>query len=279
MARKCDIDALGANSTQGQDLVESGNGHCERKEAANYFALSVTSIKDITMLARQIMSTPVVTVKPDATVVEIATSLSKRRISGVPVTTNEGQLLGIVSEGDLIRHTAIEADPKGKWWLASLAHPDDIARAYSKAHGRTAADLMVRHVATIADDATLEEVAKALDAHGIKRLPVMSKGRLVGIITRGDLVHAIAAIGKKSVATHLDNAAAQKAILGNLAEQPWLDTSYINISVQDDAVELRGYIASGDQQQALQVLVGEIDPSRRVDNKVEIGLPKVSDFS
>ena len=231
------------------------------------------------MLARQIMSTPVVTVKPDATVLEIATSLSRRRISGVPVTTKDGRLLGIVSEGDLIHHTAIEADPKGKWWLTSFADADAIARVYAKAHGRTAADLMVRHVATIADDATLEEVAKALDTHGIKRLPVMAEGRLVGIITRGDLVRAIANSGKKSAEARLDNAGVQRAILGKLVEQSWLDAGYINVSVTNDVIELRGYIASGDQRQALQVLVGELDSSRRVDNRVEIGLPIVSEFA
>ena len=138
---------------------------------------------------------------------------------------------------------------------------------------------MVRHVATIADDATLEEVAKALDAHGVKRLPVMSEGRLVGIITRGDLVHAIADVGKKSAETHLNNAGAQKAILGKLSEQSWLDAGYISVSVGDDAVQLRGFIASGDQRQALEILVGEVDPSRKVDNRVEIGLPTVNDFA
>jgi CBS domain-containing protein len=234
---------------------------------------------DITMLARQIMSTPVVTVKLDATVLEIATSLTRRRISGVPVTTEDGQLLGIVSESDLIHQTAIEAEPKGKWWLTGIADPDAIACAYSKAHGRTAADLMVRYVATIADDATLEEVAAALDTHGIKRLPVMSQGRLVGIITPGDLVHAIANARKKSAEARLDNAGAQKAILGKLAEQSWLNAGYISISVRDDIVQLRGYIASGDQRKALEILVGEVDPSRKVDNRVEIGLPIVSDFA
>jgi CBS-domain-containing membrane protein len=230
------------------------------------------------MRARDIMTTSVVTTRPDSSIRDIAVLLSRRQFSGLPVVDAEGRLLGIVSEGDLIHHSAIGADPKGKWWLASLSDPDAIARAYSKAHGQTAGDVMVRHVATISDEADLEAVAATLDTHGIKRIPVIRDGRLVGIITRSDLVHALAYANPAGVGARRDNAAVQKEILGKMAEQSWLDASYVNVQVREDIVELGGFIASEDQRQALHVLVREASPSRKLDDKLKIGLPMVSDF-
>ena len=231
------------------------------------------------MLAREIMTTDVVTVRLGTPVREIAALLSKRQFSGVPVAHEDGRLLGIVSESDLIHHAAIKAEPKGKWWLDSLSDPDAIAAAYAKSHGRTAADVMARHVATIADDATLEDVAEVLGTHNIKRVPVMREGRLVGIITRSDLVRALAKAKSDQVAAPLGNAAVQKAILQGMAEQLWLDASYVNVLVKDHVIELRGYIASTDQRHALQVLAGGIDQSRKINDELEIGLPIVSDFT
>ena len=230
------------------------------------------------MRARDIMTTSVVTTRPNTSIREIAELLSRRHFSGLPVVDAEGRLLGIVSEGDLIHHSAIGADPKGKWWLDSLAEPDAIARVYSKAHGHTAGDVMVRHVATISDEADLEAVAATLDTHGIKRIPVIRDGRLVGIITRGDLVRALAHANPDGAGAHRDDAAVQKGILGKMAEQSWLDTSYVNVQVREDVVELGGFIASEDQRHSLHVLVGEASPSRKIDDKLEIGLPMVSDF-
>lgn len=231
------------------------------------------------MLAHEVMTTSVVTVQPDTPVREIAALLSKHGFSGVPVAQEDGRLLGIVSESDLIRHEAIDAEPKGKWWLEGLSDPDAIARTYAKAHGRTASDVMTRHVATIADDATIENVAEVLGSHDIKRVPVMHEGRLVGIITRSDLVRALAKSKSAHFATPIDSGSVQKAILERMSQEPWLDASYVNVLVKQEVVELRGYIASADQGHALQVLVGEIDPSLKVDNRLEIGLPIASDFA
>ena len=230
------------------------------------------------MRARDIMTTSVLTARLNTPIREIAELLSKRHFSGLPVMDSDGRLLGIVSEGDLIHHSAIGADPKGKWWLDRLADPDAIARAYSKAHGRTAGDVMARHVATISDEADLQAVATTLDAHDIKRIPVIRDGRLVGIITRSDLVRALAHANPTGVGTRRDNAAVQKMILGKMAEQSWLDGSYVNVQVKEDTVELGGFIASEDQRHALHVLVREASPSRKIDDKLKIGLPMVSDF-
>ncbi len=230
------------------------------------------------MLANQIMTSPVTTIAATTPVREIAALMAKRSFSGVPVVDAKGQLLGIVSESDLMRGLTRDAGATSKWWLIGLSRSDDMARAYTKSHGSTAADLMTRHVATIRDDATLPEVAESLAAHGIKRLPVMRDGRLVGIITRRDLVHALARSAATPTAS-MSNASLQKQLLERMARERWLDASYVNVLVSDDVIELNGYIASSEQKRALEVLASEFGSKHRLLNKLEIGLPLVSDFA
>lgn len=229
------------------------------------------------MLAREIMTSPVKTVALTTPVAEIAGLLAKSNISGVPVVDKKGGLLGIVSEADLMRHAA-PGSVAEKWWLAGLSNADEAARVFAKAHGRIAADVMTRHVATVQHDATIAEVAEALTSHGVKRLPVMRDGTLAGIITRRDLVRALAKSGPRPTAT-LGNAHLQRALLERMAQERWLDASYIAVVVRDDVVELGGYVASADQKRAVEALVGELDQKRRLVNRLEIGLPLVSDFA
>lgn len=229
------------------------------------------------MLAREIMTSPVKTITLTTPVAEIAGQLAKANISGVPVVDKKGGLLGIVSEADLLRHVA-QGSVAEKWWLAGLSNADEAARLFAKAHGRIAADVMTRHVATVQHDATLAEVAEALTSHGVKRLPVMRDGVLAGIITRRDLVRAFAKSGAQPAVT-LGNAHLQRALLERMAQERWLDASYISVLVRDEAVDLSGYVASADQRRAVEALVGDLDQRRKLVNKLEIGLPLVSDFA
>jgi CBS domain-containing protein len=229
------------------------------------------------MLAREIMTSPVKTITLTTPVAQIAALLAKANISGVPVVDKKGGLLGIVSEADLLRHAA-QGGAADKWWLAGLSNADEAARLFAKAHGRVAADVMTRHVATVQHDATIAEVAEALASHGVKRLPVMREGALAGIITRRDLVRALAKSGPQPTAT-LGNAHLQRAVLERMGQERWLDASYIHVVVRDEVVELSGYVASAEQKRAVEALVGELDQKRRLINRLEIGLPLVSDFA
>lgn len=227
------------------------------------------------MMVSDIMTSPVKTVGIMTPVQEIAALLAGANISGVPVVDAKGGLVGIVSEADLMGHNP---GATGRWWLAGLSSPDAVARAFVKAHGQIAADIMTKHIVTVRHDATLAEVGEALTVHGIKRLPVTRAGKLVGIVTRRDLVRAFAQAGEPPVPT-IGNAHLQRALLERLAQEPWLDASYINVLVRKDVIELSGYVSSAEQKRAVEALVSELDQTRRIVDMLEIGIPLVSDFT
>lgn len=138
------------------------------------------------MRARDVMTTTVHTVGPDTPVTEVAQLLLKHRISGAPVVDAEGRVLGVVSEGDLMRRPESGTIARRAWWLSLVASNDELARDYVKTHGTKAGDVMSQPVITVEADADLAAVAALLEKRRIKRLPVLQDGQLVGIVTRSN---------------------------------------------------------------------------------------------
>ena len=145
------------------------------------------------MQARDVMTTQVITVAPDTDVREIAKRLLESGISAVPVVERDGRIIGIVSEGDLMRRSESDTERRSSWWLSLLLLPEQKAIDYVKTHGHRAADVMTRRVITANDDASLEEVAEILEKHRIKRVPVVRDDKLVGIVSRANLLHGLVA--------------------------------------------------------------------------------------
>jgi CBS domain-containing protein len=129
------------------------------------------------------MTREVVTVGPYTSVPDIAAVMVEKRISGVPVLTDSGEIIGLVSQTDLLHRVEIgtEREIRRKWWLGNLADINALAREYAKTHGLKAQDVMSRYVISVRDDAELRDVADILDTHCIKRVPVLRAGRLVGM--------------------------------------------------------------------------------------------------
>jgi len=152
------------------------------------------------MRARDVMTPDVITVDPDTSVQAVAKLLSERGISGVPVVDAADQLVGIVSEGDLLHRVETGTDRRPErltgrrrsWWLDTIASNEELARDYAKSHGRTAKDVMTRDVISVTDTTELADVAMLLETKRIKRVPVLRDGRLVGIVSRANLVRALA---------------------------------------------------------------------------------------
>ena len=144
------------------------------------------------MKARDVMVSPVITVKPSSSVKEVAKTFLERRISAAPVVDDQGKLVGIVSEGDLMHRAEAGTERHRSWWLRALTAEETLAAEYVKAHARKVADVMTRDVITATADTPLHEIAALLEKNSIKRVPVVKNGQLVGIVSRANLVQAVA---------------------------------------------------------------------------------------
>lgn len=220
------------------------------------------------------MTTKVVTVSPDTAVRTIAQTLVERGISAVPVLDEAGRLLGIVSEGDLMRRAEAGTERQPSWWLDLLASPEEKARDYSRTHGLTARDVMSREVVTVSEDSPLASVAALLERHRIKRVPVVRDGALVGIVSRANLLHGlIAAQPAPASATKTDDAAIRERILAAIAEAG-LAEPYVNPVVSGGRVQLWGLVSSEAEKDALRVAAETAPGVVAVENNVAVAGPR-----
>jgi CBS domain-containing protein len=175
------------------------------------------------MKARDVMVSPVISVKPSCTVKEVAQTLLERRIRAIPVVDVTGKLVGIVSEGDLMHRAEIGTQRRHSWWLRVLTGDDALAAEYTKAHARTVANVMTRDVITASPDTPLHEIAALLERHSIKRVPIVRDGALLGIVSRANLLQALAS-SHKDLDIQLSDTAIRDRILAHLNNQPWAHT-------------------------------------------------------
>ena len=222
------------------------------------------------MKAADIMTTTVVCIKPDATVLEAARLLLGERISALPVVDATGRLQGIVSEGDLIHRAEIGSEKITTRWKALFEEGATLARDYLKAHGRTVADVMSHPVVLVEEDTELSVVAARMDQFGIKRLPVVREGKVVGIVSRANLLQALIAAPAPPATPAVDDAALREQILLKLDREPWSPSLVRNIIVQDGNVEIWGHADSAAQCEACRVLAAAIPGVKTVINHMVV---------
>jgi len=202
--------------------------------------------------ARDVMTSPVITVKATTTVKEVARLFLERRISATPVLDDQGKLVGIVSEGDLVHRSEISTERRRPWWLVLMAGDEGLAAEYIRAHAKRVDDLMSRNVITAAPDTPLHEIAEMLEKYGIKRLPIVRDGQLVGIVSRANLVQAIATSGSK-LDVPLSDATIREKLLTHLNKQSWAHTAVLNATVNGGVVDLWGFVESDTERKAIRV--------------------------
>ena len=206
------------------------------------------------MKAADIMTRDVVSVGLEASVREVASLMLERRISGVPVIDEERRVLGIVSEGDLIRRPEIETDRVGGGWLRFFLSDEERARNFVKSHGRKAREVITRPAICVAPDTPLAEVVRLMERHRVKRLPVVEGGRLMGIVTRADLLRAL--VRRQSAPAHApSDRELRDLIVGVLRGEDWAVSAFVHVRVEDGVVQLWGTVQSEAQREALLVAV------------------------
>ena len=223
------------------------------------------------MQAKDVMTRNVVTVTADASVIEIAQQLIARGISAVPVVDGAGKLIGIVSEGDLMRRDESGTGSVRSWWLSLFEAPEERATAYVKAHGRTAGDVMTSKVLTVSEDAELAEIATLLEKHRIKRVPVVRDGKPVGIVSRSNLLQGLAA-AKPVPASSADDAAIREALRAALRESG-VDQVFVNAVVAHGVVNMWGEVNSAAEVRALEVAAKGVPGVKSVENHVNVANP------
>lgn len=202
------------------------------------------------MRAHQIMTRSVITIAPDATILEAARTMLQHHVSGLPVVDAAGKLLGIVSEGDFIRRSEIGTPRKRGRWLKVLL--GDSAVDYVREHGRRVSDVMTSDPVTITEDATLEQIVDAMETNGVKRLPVMKDGRLVGLVSRANLMQAVASLAREIPDPTADDDHIRSRVVAAIDKNDWSPFG-LNVIVRDGIVHLSGMITDERSRQAAVV--------------------------
>ena len=222
------------------------------------------------MKAADVMATNVITVRLDTPVATIAEVLLANRISAVPVVNDKNVLVGIVSEGDLIHRVEAGTERHRSWWLELLTGKETLAHEFVMSHARKAADVMTRPVISVQPDTPLGDIASLLEKHRIKRVPVASNGKIVGIVSRANLIQALVNLNRAKTEASVDDLTLHGNILEQLRSKPWVDPSTISILVNNGSVELWGIVDSETEKNAIRVAV-EVTPGvRQVANKLVV---------
>jgi CBS domain-containing protein len=226
------------------------------------------------MKVRDIMSTKVVTVSPSTTVREIAGLMVEKHVSGLPVLSENGTLVGMVSEGDLLRRPELGTQRQRRRWVSFFSGVDEQAREFTKSHALRAGDVMTQQVIHVAEETPLADVVGLMEKHNIKRLPVLSDGKLVGIVSRADLLRALAARQADPLPPPAKSDASIRAAMnGVLKNEEWAMSAMVNVIVSDGVVNLWGVIDSDDQRQALRVAAENIPGVTAVEEHLSFSLP------
>jgi CBS-domain-containing membrane protein len=222
------------------------------------------------MNASDVMVTNVITVGPNASVQEVADVLLTNHISALPVVDDHGELIGIISEGDLIRRAELGTERRRSWWLEIFAgeSKEALAIEYVKSHGSKVGDVMTRDVITATPGTSLRDVAALLEKNRIKRVPIIERGKIVGIVSRANLVQALATLRKGIEPGKMSDAVIREKIMAQFSSEPWTNFSTLNATVQGGTVELWGIVGTDAEKEAARVVAEGVAGVDAVENNV-----------
>lgn len=216
------------------------------------------------MNARDVMRRNVVTVAPETALSEAIEIMLTRRISGVPVVDAAGDVIGMLTEGDLLRRVEIGTQVEIPAWRAWIAGPGRGAQDYVRTHARQVGEVMSRPVVTVRGDTPLAEIVVLMESQGIKRVPVLEGGRLVGIVSRADLLRALNRLMPKAETGVVADAELRRRVLAEFDRQRWAPHACLDVKVENGVAELRGLITDTRERDAMRVLAENVPGVRGV---------------
>lgn len=203
------------------------------------------------MHVRDVMTPNVISVKIDDSILSAAQMMLQNRVSGLPVVDTSGALVGMVTEGDFLRRGELGTTRQRPKWLEFLLGPGRLAEEYVHTSGRRIGEVMTPDPYTVTEDDSLETVVTIMERRRIKRLPVLRNGQLVGIVSRANLMHALASLSRETAPTSDDDAAIRDRILAALAKQHWAFA--VNVVVKNGVAEIWGTIMDERERRACVV--------------------------
>jgi CBS domain-containing protein len=218
------------------------------------------------MNAGDVMTQSTVTVDPDASIMHAIQMMLKRRISGLPVVDNTGALIGILTEGDLLRRAELGTQKRRPRWIEFLIGPGRLASEYVGACGRKVHEVMTTPVHTVSEDTPLSDVVKIMESNQVKRLPVLRDGRLVGILSRANLLRALVSVARDTKPANVADASIRQHLLAELAKQSWAPVALIDVIVKNGVVHLWGTLTEERQRQGIRVVAENTPGVKRVED-------------
>lgn len=216
------------------------------------------------MNAEQLMTRPVITIGHKDTLGEAIRLMLQKGISGLPVVDDTGKPVGMLTEADLLRRAETHTERKYSRWIQFLLGPSRLAEEYVHTHSRRVKEVMTKTLLEVAPDTPIEKVVALMEQHRIKRVPVLDNGRLVGIISRANLMRALLAVAPEIAAPTASDEGIRARLVDELQKAKWTSSNFINVIVKDGIVHLSGLVANPHECDALRVAAENIPGVRSV---------------
>lgn len=218
------------------------------------------------MQVQDVMTQYVISVEPEDTIARAIRLMLQERVSGLPVIDSAGHLVGVVTEGDFLRRAETGTQRRRPRWLEFLTGPGRMADEYVQTHSRKVGDVMTADPVTVTEDTPLAEAVALMEKHRIKRLPVLRGDKVIGIVSRANLLHALASLAGEAKPRIVGDNAIREQILAEFAKEQWAPTGLINVVVRDGVVDLWGAITDERERQALIVAAENVPGVKRVND-------------
>ena len=222
------------------------------------------------MKAADIMTRDIVTVGPETPLADAIRLMLEHRVSGLPVVDGAGRLVGLLTEGDLLHRAETGTDAVRLGWLQALLARGRMAEQYVHTHGRRVRDAMTRDVLTVGEASPLDDVVRIMETRHVRRVPVVEDGRLVGIVSRSDLVRALGALLERPAGPDKDDGAIRDSILAEMARHRWAPGQNVSVAVRGGVVEFTGMIFDERMRGALRVIAAPVPGVKAVRDELEL---------
>lgn len=218
------------------------------------------------MNAGDVMTQNIVSVDPGDSVSHAVGLMLERRISGVPVIDATGALVGMLTEGDLLRRAEIGTQKRRARWIEFLIGPGRLAEDYVRSAGRRVSEVMTTPVHTVSENTPLPEVVKIMESRQVKRLPVLRGQQVVGILSRANLLRALVSMARESTPANLNDSSIRQQLLAELGKQSWAPVALVDVIVKDGVVHLWGTLTEERQRQGIRVVAENTPGVKRVED-------------